>query len=105
MFAPDVEIYRKGEVIKYEKSVSIELRDKSRMKSAILGPGGLKEALNRKDANEDFQLRMTEEKGKQVKMYSVCRFPNSALLKEIVFTAHAGIWRVYEVSFRGSDGK
>jgi len=105
LLAPDVEIYRKGEVIKYEKSASIELRNQTRMKSAIFGPGGLREALNRKDATEDFQLRLTEDKGKQINMYSVCKFPNSVLLKEIVFTAHAGIWRVYEVSFRGSDGK
>lgn len=105
LFAPDVEVYRKGEVMKYEKSASIELQNNSVMKYAILGPGGLREALDRKDATEDFQLRMTEGKGNQIKMYSVCKFPNSTLLKEIVFTAHAGIWRVYEVSFRGSDGK
>jgi hypothetical protein len=99
ILAPDFEIYLGRDLISYQKAAALELKENGRLKDVLLGPGGLKEALERKDANEDFQMRFSEEKG-QVKGYSVCKFPNSPLLKEIVFTFLAGKWRIYKIAFR-----
>lgn len=99
ILAPDFELYRGRDLVSYQKAAALDLKENGQLKGFLLGPGGLKEALERKDADEDFQMRLSEEKG-GVKAYSVCKFPKSPLLKEIVFTFLAGKWRIYEVAFR-----
>ena len=99
ILAPDFEIYRGRDLLSYQKAAALDLKENGRLKDVLLGPGGLKEALDRKDADEDFQMRLSEEKD-GVKAYSVCKFPKSPLLKEIVFAFLAGKWRIYEVAFR-----
>ena len=105
ILAPDFEIYLNGEVIKYEKAATTDLEENSRLRKAVLGPGGLKEALSLKDAEEDFQLRVAEAGEGSMHMYSVCKFPKSKLLKEIVYTYFAGRWRIYEIAFREGGNK
>lgn len=99
ILAPDFEIYRGRDLVSYQKAAALDLKENGRLKGLLLGPGGLKEALDRKDADEDFQMRLSEEKD-GVKAYSVCKFPKSRLLKEIVLTFLAGKWRIYEIAFR-----
>ena len=100
VFAPDSEIYLKGDVLKLAKASSLEFKESKAWRSALFGDGGLRVALNRKDAVEDFQLRITDGAEEGHRVLSVCKFPKSPTLQEIVFAFHAGRWRVYEVAFR-----
>lgn len=99
LLAPDFEIYRGKELVSYQKAAEVDLKENGALKEMLLGPGGLGDALARKDAEEDFQMRISEDGG-QMTAYSVCKFPKSALLKEIVFAFRAGRWRIYEIAFQ-----
>jgi hypothetical protein len=96
LLAPDFEIYRGGKIIRYEGPALDELDSNSEIRDALFGPTGLKTTLVGKHLEEDPQMRITEEK----QIFHVIKYPNSRLLKEIVFTLYAGSWRIYEVAFR-----
>ncbi|HEY3401719.1 MAG TPA: hypothetical protein VGK03_13915 [Geothrix sp.] len=96
LLAPDFEIYRDGKIIRYEGPASDDIGTNVEIRDALFGPMGLKAALAGKNAEEDPQMRITEDK----QIFHVIKYPKSPLLKEIVFTSYAGSWRIYEVSFR-----
>lgn len=104
-FTPDAELFRGGDVLKIDRISEVVFGKDPGWRKALLGKGGLREALDRKDAEEDFQLRFVTGEGGVKQLFSVCKFPKSALLQEIVFAFESGRWRVYEVTFRGGAGK
>lgn len=104
-FMPDAELDWGKDLLKVDRIPGETFGKDPAWRRALLGKGGLREALTRKDAVADFQIRLTtgEDGGKRV--FMVCKFPRSPALQEIVFAAHAGRWRVYEVTFKPPKGK
>ncbi len=105
VFTPDAELFRGGDILKVDRISELVFGKDPAWREALLGKGGLREALDRKDAVEDFQLRFVAGEGDAKQVLSVCKFPKSALLQEIVFAFESGRWRAYEVSFRGARAR
>jgi hypothetical protein len=97
--APDVEFYKDGKVITYKTSARKEFKNPNSelVKHLIGDAGSLYYVFQTENAADVSEQRIYN---KQNDVTTVYKFPSSKVLDEIVFTPHAGEWKVYEVRFR-----
>ena len=97
--APDAELYKGGKVIRYQAGARKEFQDGSSefVRHLIGDTGSLYYVFNTEKSPEVAEKRIYN---KHNDVTTVYKFPDSHILEEIVFTPHAGYWKVYEVRFR-----
>lgn len=99
VLAPDFEIYRTGEVFRYEGAALSELADSTGMLwNLLVGESrSLRAVLGSADtAAVEVNVRLTET-GLTGLVY---KFPETSPLQEIFFISYAGRWTAWEITFR-----
>ncbi len=98
---PDVEISRDGEVLSIKKRYEdFRVKPDGDFVKALIGDrNSVLEEIGKTEPEEEMRL------AENVGVGRVYKFKKGKILKEIVFFPYNGKYRVYEIAFRGKEGK
>jgi hypothetical protein len=100
LLAGDVEVFRGNSVYSYRRAARLDLADNtSRMARELFsGPGSLREALTAEVIRgAEFTVRVYEDSSRYPGL--LYTFSDNGPLAEMLFTAEAGAWRLWEIKF------
>lgn len=100
VISPDIEIYKDDKVISFVGAARSEFqKGESALVKLLLGPTKSVKAALLKEKNEPIvEMRLYPER--KINTATVFKFKKSRIISEIVFTPHAGRWKVYEIRFK-----
>ncbi len=102
LFSPDVEFYHKDKVIRYKIAPRLDfLKGVSEVRQYTFSEQESLKAFFTQEVDTEVSLELRLIAG--VGTFPVLKFPNSKILREMVFTVHAGQWKVYEVAVRNNS--
>jgi len=98
LLAGDLEIYKGGKTYTFTSAARTEIeKGNSNVMRLLFGEGAtLQKVFEAEKAKPDQQIRIYTEGTPS----SVAKFPDSKIVKEIVYKYEAGSWRVWEIRFR-----
>ena len=98
ILAPDFEAYRGNQTYTFSAAARKELSDRNSPLVHLLldDEGSLRNVFAQEQQSGDAQLRLYKNRAPGC----VYKFPDSKIIREIVYTFFAGKWRVWEVQFR-----
>lgn len=97
--SPDVEFLKQGKVITFKGSAREEFKkENSELVRYLLGPDKSIWSVFAQERAEGGDGKRTHQHTKEI--LHTREFFDSGIISEIVFTPHAGKWKVYEVKFR-----
>lgn len=97
--SPDVEFYHKQDVVRYQLPPRYDFsKSSSAIREYVYKRNNSLKAFfkNESDTRSNLDMRIMAGVG----TFPVLKFPDSHILYEIVFTFHAGEWKVFEVAFK-----